>query len=68
MHFSCAVDENSTRFQISRKQGKVTCNIPKREEGTVGELVIQGPATIPFHVLPLWDDNLRDSIAMYAYQ
>ena len=60
MHFSCAVDENSSKFRISRKQGTIYCHIPKREEGTVGELVIQCPAPIPFHVMPLWDVKLRD--------
>ena len=61
MYFSCSVDEKSSTFQISRKLGKVFCNIPKKEEGTVGELVIQRPAPVPFHALPLWDINLRDS-------
>ena len=59
MHFSCSVDENLSKFQISRKQGKVLCNIPKREDGTLGELVIQKPAPVPFHALPLWDANLH---------
>ena len=60
MHFSCSVDENSSKFQISRTKGKVFCHLPKREEGTVGELVIQRPAQVPFHALPLWDFNLYD--------
>ena len=59
MYFSCSVDESSSKFQISRKQGKVLCNIPKREDGTVGELVIQKPALVPFHALPLWGANLH---------
>lgn len=61
MYFSCSVDENSSKFQISRKLGKVFCQIPKKEEGTVGELVIQCLAPVPFHALPLWDANLQDS-------
>ena len=60
MYFSCSVDENLSKFQISRKQGKVICNIPKREDGTVGELVIQKPALVPFHALPLWNAYLQD--------
>lgn len=65
MYFSCSVDENSSKFQISRKQGKVICNIPKREDGTVGELVIQKPAQVPFHALPLWNANLH-ALARYV--
>jgi len=60
MYFSCSVDEKSSKFQISRKQKKVLCNISKREDGTVGELVIQRPAPVPFHALPLWDADLHD--------
>ena len=63
MHFSCAADENSSKFRISRKQGKIQCHIPKRENRTVGELVIQCPAPIPFHVMPLWDIKRRNLLA-----
>ena len=60
MYFSCSVDENSSKFQISRRQGKVLCHIPKKDAGTVGELVIKCPAPVPFHALPLWDANRHD--------
>ena len=68
MYFSCAVDENSSKFQISRTQGKVLCHIPKREDGTVGELVIQSPAPVPFHAMPVWDVKVKplDSVAKYG--
>ena len=62
MCFSCSVDGNSSKFQISRKQGKIFCHLPKSEEGTVGELVIQCPAPVPFHALPLWDVGPSDSV------
>ena len=59
--FSCSVDANLSKFQISRKQGKILCHIPKKEEGTVGELVIRCPAPVPFHSLSEWDVGLNDS-------
>ncbi|XP_068748435.1 uncharacterized protein [Montipora capricornis] len=67
MCFSCCVDGNSSKFQISRKQGKIFCHIPKSEEGTVGELVIQCPAPVPFHALPLWDISFSDSAGVFGY-
>jgi len=60
MYFSCSVDEKSSKFQISRTRGKVLCDIPKREDGTVGELVLQNPAPVPFHALTVWDARLHD--------
>ena len=60
MYFSCSVDIKSSKFQISYKRGKVLCHIPKREDGTVGELVIRSPGPVPFHALPLWDAKLND--------
>lgn len=60
MYFSCSVDMKSSKFQISRTCGKVLCRIPKREDGTVGELVIRNPGPVPFHALPLWDAKLND--------
>jgi len=60
MYFSCSVDEKSSKFQISRTRGKVLCDIPKREDGTVGELVLQNPAPVPFHGLIAWDAKLHD--------
>lgn len=60
MYFSCPVDETSSKFQISRTRGKVLCDIPKREDGTVGELVLQNPAPVPFHALALWDTRLNN--------
>ena len=60
MYFSCSVDEKSSKFQISRTRGKVLCDIPKREDGTVGELVLQNPAPVPFHALTLWDAKRHD--------
>ncbi|XP_067033885.1 uncharacterized protein [Acropora muricata] len=59
--FSCSVDANLSKFQISRKQGKIFCHIPKKEEGTVGELVIRCPAPVPFHSLSEWDVGLDDT-------
>ncbi|XP_068748432.1 uncharacterized protein [Montipora capricornis] len=66
MSFSCSVDGNSSKFQISRKQGKIFCHLPKAEEGTVGELVIQCPAPVPFHALPLWDVGPSDSVTVFG--
>jgi len=60
MYFSCSVDIKSSKFQISNTRGKVICHIPKRGDGAVGELVIQNPAPVPFHALPLWDSKLND--------
>ena len=60
MYFSCSVDEKSSKFQISRTRGKVLCDIPKRADGTVGELVLQNPAPVPFHALTLWDAKRHD--------
>lgn len=60
MYFSCSVDIKSSKFQISCKSGKLLCDIPKREDGTVGELVIRNPGPVPFHGLPLWDAKLND--------
>ena len=59
--FSSSVDANSSKFQISRKQGKIFCHIPKKEEGTVGELVIRCPAPVPFHSSSVWDVGFDDS-------
>ena len=59
--FSCSVDANLSKFQISRKQGKIFCHIPKKEEGTVAELVIRCPGPVPFHSLSEWDVGLVDS-------
>ncbi|XP_015757152.1 PREDICTED: uncharacterized protein LOC107336599 [Acropora digitifera] len=58
--FSNSVDEDLSKFQISRKQRKIFCHIPKKEEGTVGELVIRCPAPVPFHSLSEWDVGLDD--------
>ena len=60
MYFACPVDGKSSKFQISRIRGKIFCDIPKREDGTVGELVLQNPVPVPFHVLTLWDAKLHD--------
>ena len=60
MHFSCSVDEKTSKFQISRKRRIVLCHIFKREDGTVGELVLQSPAPVPFHALTVWDAKLHD--------
>ena len=59
--FSSSVDANLSNFQTSRKQGKIFYHIPKKEEGTVGELVIICPASVPFHCLSKWDVGLDDS-------
>ncbi len=60
MYFSCSVDEKTSKFQISRKRGIILCHIPKREDGTVGELVLQNQAPVPFQALTVWDDKLHD--------
>ena len=60
MYFSCFVDINSSKFQISRKVGKIFCDISKRSDGTVGELVIQNLAPLPLHAMPEWDGELTD--------
>lgn len=60
IYFSCSVNENLAKFQISRKCKKVLCHIPKREDGTVGELVIQNVAPVPFHNMILWDGKQHD--------
>ncbi|XP_020627256.1 uncharacterized protein LOC110064535 [Orbicella faveolata] len=60
MYFSCPVDGKSSKFQISRMRGKILCDIPKKEDGTVGELVLQNPAPVPFHALAVWDAELHD--------
>ncbi|XP_022803178.1 uncharacterized protein LOC111340580 isoform X2 [Stylophora pistillata] len=60
MYFSCFVDIGSSEFQISRKVGKIFCNISKLNDGTVGELVIQNLAPLPFHAMPEWDSSLTD--------
>ena len=60
MYFSCSVDEKTSKFQISRKRRIVLCYISKREDGTVGELVLQNPAPVPFHALTVWDAKLHD--------
>ena len=56
MYFSCFVDINLSKFQISRKLGKIFCDISKRSDGTVGELVIQNLAPLPLHAMPEWDE------------
>ena len=61
MFFSCSVDGKSSKFQISRIRGKIFCDIPKREDGTVGELVQQNQASVPFHALTVWDYKLHDT-------
>lgn len=60
IYISCSVNENLAKFQISRKRKKVLCHIPKREDGTVGELVIQNVAPVPFHTMILWDGKQHD--------
>ena len=53
--------KNLSKFQISRKQGKIFCHIPKKGDGTVGELVIRCPAPVSLHSLSEWDVGLNDS-------
>ena len=60
MYFSCFVDINSSKFQISRKVGKIFFDISKRSDGTEGELVIQNLAPLPLHAMPEWDSKLTD--------
>ena len=60
MYFSCFIDINSSKFQISGKVGKVFCNISKRSDGTVGELVIRKLALLPLHAMQGWDSQLTD--------
>ena len=60
MYFSCFVDINLSKFQISRKVGKIFCDILKRSDGTMGELVIQNLAPLPLHAMPEWDSELTD--------
>ena len=60
MYFSCFIDINSSKFQISGKVGKVFCNISKRSDGTVGELVIRNLAPLPLHAMQGWDSQLTD--------
>ena len=60
MYFSCFVDINSSKFQISGKVGKIFCNLSKRRDGTVGELVIQNLAPLPLHAMQGWDSELTD--------
>ena len=60
MYFSCFVDINSSKFQISGKVWKVFCNISKRSDGTVGELVIRNLAPLPLHAMQGWDSQLTD--------
>ncbi|PFX17637.1 hypothetical protein AWC38_SpisGene18024 [Stylophora pistillata] len=60
IYFSCSVNENLAKFQISRTRKKILCHIPKREDGTVGELVIQNVAPVPFHTMLLWDGKQHD--------
>ncbi|PFX17639.1 hypothetical protein AWC38_SpisGene18026 [Stylophora pistillata] len=60
MYFSCFVDMNSSKFQISCKVGKIFYNISKRRDGTVGELVIKSLAPLPFHAMPEWKGKLTD--------
>ena len=60
MYFSCFVDINSSKFKISRKIEKIFCDISKRSDGTVGELVIQNLAPLPLHAMPEWDSELND--------
>ena len=60
MYFSCSVDGKSSKFQISRMRGKIFCDIPKRGDGTVGELVLKNPAPVPFHALTVWDAQQDD--------
>ena len=60
MYFSCFVDINLSKFQISRKVGKIFCDISKRSDGTVGELVIQNLAPLPLHAMSEWDSELTD--------
>ena len=60
MYFSYFVDINSSKFQISGKVGKVLCNISKRSDGTVGELVIRNLAPLPLHAMQMWDGQLTD--------
>ncbi|KAL9951373.1 hypothetical protein ACROYT_G044026 [Oculina patagonica] len=60
MYFSCPADEKTSKFQISLKRGIILCHIPKREDGTVGERVLENPAPFPYHALTLWDAKLHD--------
>ena len=54
LYFTCSI-EKSSAFQCSKKLGKITCQFPKKQDGTVGELVLRNPAPIPFHTLPCWE-------------
>ena len=58
MYFSCFVDIKP--FKFPPKVGKIFCNISKRSDGTVGELVIQNLAPLPLHAMPEWDSELTD--------
>ena len=50
LYFTCSI-EKSSAFQCSKKLGKITCQFPKKQDGTVGELVLRNPAPIPFHFI-----------------
>ncbi|XP_031572249.1 uncharacterized protein LOC116306350 isoform X2 [Actinia tenebrosa] len=67
IYFSCSVNEKSSKFQISRKQGKIVCVMPKREDGTVGERVIQNIAPVPFHALEIWDSGFDDTVIICGH-
>ena len=45
---------------MSHKVRKLFCNISKRSDGTVGELVIQNLAPLPLHAMPEWNSGFTD--------
>ena len=57
LYFTCSI-EKSSAFQCSKKLGKITCQFPKKQDGTVGELVSVAEScsnSISFHTLPCWE-------------
>ena len=57
LFFSSPVEEQFSKLKISRKQGKIFCEFPKKTMGLVGESCIQNPAQLVMEELPWWNSS-----------
>ncbi|KXJ13390.1 hypothetical protein AC249_AIPGENE11907 [Exaiptasia diaphana] len=62
--FSCPVVSHSSKFQLSKKQKRIVCRIPKKEHWVTGEMVLRNPAQVPFYAMDKWDTKSDDIISI----
>ncbi|KXJ13382.1 hypothetical protein AC249_AIPGENE11864 [Exaiptasia diaphana] len=64
IRLSCPVVSHSSKFQLSKKQKRIFCHIPKKEHWVTGEMVLRIPAQVPFYAMDKWDTKSDDIISI----